>query len=256
MELQIISDLHLEFFHPTKGLKSAIFNTRLKSKNIALLGDIGYPSTKLYKGYIKYLSDNCDNVFIIAGNHEYYNNSTDISETESQLENISKEYLNVHYLQNNFIELGDYIIAGTTLWINYGELDHKTVIEELNDFDCIFKNGGHKLCPLDIVDLHNNAINFLEKLVKSHKNKKIIILTHHAPTLQDSSVPELLDDPLKLAYATNLEYLMTDNVVLWGYGHTHHKSDIIINKTRVYSNPRGYIDEKTGYKYGETLIIN
>ena len=87
---------------------------------------------------------------------------------------------------------------------------------------------------------------------KSDLYDKIVILSHHAPTLQKSSI---YDDPLKKAYATNLEWLMKNEIVLWVFGHTHYKTDFYINNTRIVSNPFGYRDEQTGYEPNTTIKV-
>ena len=46
---------------------------------------------------------------------------------------------------------------------------------------------------------------------------------------------------------TNLEKIIIDPIILWGYGHLHKKAEMIINGVRVISNPRGYPGEKTGF---------
>lgn len=65
MKLQILSDLHLEF--------SPNFYLPKTGNVIALLGDIGYPKSLIYREFITKLSKDYEHVLLITGNHEYYN---------------------------------------------------------------------------------------------------------------------------------------------------------------------------------------
>lgn len=75
-KFQVISDIHSE-------IKSFNLDTmipkcdasRAKGHNLFLAGDIGKPGSIDYKNILKHSSTNWKNVFVIAGNHEFYKNS-------------------------------------------------------------------------------------------------------------------------------------------------------------------------------------
>lgn len=66
MSFYIISDIHSEL---SKSIPNLIFPTQ----NIALCGDIGNPFMDTYKKILDICSEHYQHVFVIAGNHEYYN---------------------------------------------------------------------------------------------------------------------------------------------------------------------------------------
>jgi len=63
--------MHVEFpkvreFLPTSALEP-------KAPYLAMLGDIGYPAKPTYQELLLAMADRFQKVFVIAGNHEYYN---------------------------------------------------------------------------------------------------------------------------------------------------------------------------------------
>jgi predicted phosphodiesterase len=69
MTFQYISDIHLEHYK-LEDIDKVIPE---KEANILILaGDIGYPEEIQYKTYIQKVSQIWEKVFLIAGNHEYY----------------------------------------------------------------------------------------------------------------------------------------------------------------------------------------
>ncbi len=134
MDLQIISDIHLEFYHPTKGLDYVVNQLGIIGPNIALVGDIGYPTTEIYKDFIKYVSGKCEHVFLIAGNHEYYNSTNDMSEIEKLIQTIADLYDNVYYLQNNSIIIDRIKFIGSTLWTHIEEKYFSVIKHGINGY--------------------------------------------------------------------------------------------------------------------------
>lgn len=80
MYFHVFSDIHLEFCNHYSMKKHINIKNRYDYDyhdekdeiNLILAGDIGYPERKEYKNFIKSCSSLYDNVFIIAGNHEFY----------------------------------------------------------------------------------------------------------------------------------------------------------------------------------------
>ena len=82
----------------------------------------------------------------------------------------------------------------------------------------------------------------------------LIVLTHHAPSFKMLNQIEI--DDLKYAYATNLEYLMTDQVKYWINGHTHYSTENQIKNTICLSNCKGYNNEKTNFDQSKYINFN
>ena len=146
--LQYISDIHLES-------QSEFPLLPVRSKNLALIGDIGNPFKNNYADFLKYTSDNYERVFIVAGNHEYWHHGKTHQIVNDQIHSIVQKLSNVEYLNNSQTELNNYIILGTTLWT-----------------------------PNNYPFLHQECLSWLNKSIEKNYNKKIIVLTHYLPSFK------------------------------------------------------------------------
>ncbi len=231
--IQILSDLHLEYYKKS-------FPTILpRTKYLALLGDIGKPTSSSYQKFIEEQSHNFEKIFLIAGNHEYYNSSKTMFQIEEKLEQINKQYNNVHYLQNKSINVDDFKILGCTLWSDISMKNRWILEEEINDYKKILKRGYNRKIPItcfDTVSLHKNSVRFIEEELKK-TDRPIIVLSHHAP-LRENYI-----NPLNEAYCTDLSHLFKYPVRGWLYGHTHIPSEFEYRGIKIASNPFGYPGE-------------
>ena len=74
MKLRYLSDIHLEFIKPKK-LKKIMNKIKPNNDEIYVLaGDIGYPYSGNYLKFMDYINKSFKKTFVVAGNHEYYNN--------------------------------------------------------------------------------------------------------------------------------------------------------------------------------------
>lgn len=250
MKLQILSDLHLEFspnFYPPK-----IGNM------IALLGDIGYPKSLIYKTFITRLSKDYEHVFLITGNHEYYNKQSSYEKINSYLKDFTSDLNNVHFLNNESYTIENTIFLGSTLWSHIPPHRGFSIMRRMNDYWQITKdnseaiknsNRWHQPIPISFKDTnlwHQMAVDYITKQIDlSHQsNKNLVVLTHHCPLLDGTS----RDNDLKYAYGSDLTYLFRPLIKVWAHGHTHISGDQMVNSVRVVSNPRGYPGENTGFK--------
>lgn len=236
MRIQIISDLHLEFDNN--------FNISKNADYIALCGDIGYPGDNSFKKIIKMCSKKFKKVFLISGNHEYYN--SDILSTHKKIEKVTSSYDNVFFLNNTIYNISnDCIILGTTLW-SYIEDDYKYLIEtSINDYKLI-KKDNRKLTVDDTNKLFLENKKWIEDVLKENKHKKIIVLTHHAPSYK--AIPDKYKGHfINQGFVNDLDYLLKDNsnIKYWFFGHTHTSFNFKINQTLCVCNPRGYVRNGT-----------
>jgi len=147
----------------------------------------------------------------------------------------------------------------------------------LNDYHmCFMPNNNEKkkdsdspvqkLQVDDTVKWHKEAVTWIKKEIKeAKKNKeKIVILSHHAPTFNNSSDPKYQDSENNTAFATNLEYLFPD-VDTWCFGHTHWNADQYMpwksedqqsGKTRVVTNQFGYVRMELAQNYVPSKVVN
>jgi predicted MPP superfamily phosphohydrolase len=201
IKLQYISDIHLE--------KRLIIPTIPVAGNyLALLGDIGSPYKDSYKEFLKYTSDNWEKVFLISGNHEYYQkgkyNQEDVDE---QIKNVVKLFKNVYYLNQDVYTLYNYNIMGCTLWST-------PYIK------------------------HTKHLNWLKNNINNYN--KVIVLTHFLPSYK-LILPKFINHN-PTYYASDLEYLIKEPVKWWLCGHTHINHTTTINSIDVCVNAYGHDD--------------
>jgi hypothetical protein len=105
--------------------------------------------------------------------------------------------------------------------------------------------------------MHGKAGNFIisEVMAAKKAGQKVVVLSHHLPTYKNIDVT-YKDHPCNSAFATNLEYLIADPIVLWAHGHSHYSVENKINDVLVVSNPFGYPGEVTGYDASKVFEIS
>jgi predicted phosphodiesterase len=232
MKIHLISDIHLEFN------RNVHINNSLNFDVIALCGDIGQVSKKEYFDFIAQVTKSYKLVILILGNHEFYDN--EIFHVKDKVRNFCKKFSNLYLLDNNILETESAIFLGTTLWFDFDIYDYFRVFNKLNDYQSIKINQNkkiRKLSPNDTKNFFNESITWLEKTLEYYKdsNKKIIILTHHAPLTQNTS-DKIYDLKEKgyLGFSTDLSYLFEKyNIDYWCFGHTHKYTDILYENINI-----------------------
>ena len=248
MKIRYISDIHLEFINPNKIEKYLKRIEPNKDDIYVCAGDIGDPYKYHYDIFMKYMSKNFKKVFVIAGNHEYYNNDKDINETDEYLDEYFKRYDNISYLNNSYEYYEGYCIIGTTLWSKITNPQYEiNDVKRIRNFDYIEYNRLNKKC-----------VKFLEETVNI--NTKCIIITHHMPS--SSLINEKYRTPNMLPYSqwfySNMDNFIEknkDKILCWIYGHTHMPSEEMINDIQFICNPIGYPNENKDNNYNKSINI-
>ena len=238
MKVRYFSDLHLEFIKPNK-IERFISKIPSGIDEICILaGDIGNPYQTNYDIFMKFISKNFKKTFIISGNHEYYNKTKTIQETNDFMKNYFQKFNNISFLNNNNEIYDNYCFIGTTLWSNI-----TNPIYEINDiysiphFDYIQYNKLNML-----------SVEFLKDTLQ--KNENCIIITHHMPSesLIDIKYKTKQMLPYNQWFYCNMDNLIEtkkDKIKCWIYGHTHTPSNVIINEIPFLCNPIGYPNENS-----------
>ena len=100
MKIRYFSDLHLEFIKDNQ-LKQFIRQIPSGKDEICILaGDIGNPYEQHYDTFIQFISQHFKKIFVIAGNHEYYNLTKTIEETNKFMETYFQQYIHICFLIN------------------------------------------------------------------------------------------------------------------------------------------------------------
>jgi len=263
--IRLISDTHHEFRNTMVQVKP--FSSDIAKTHITvciMAGDIGHPDEKIYSVFLNSVRKIFDYVFVIAGNHEYYNKSTRVlTRTYRGIETIKRSSIQqidqliekiCHkegciYLNRKIAQIRNIFFIGCTLWSKIPEDSKPAVMSRLNDMRYIDYGGG-TLTVENYNKLHQQDLKFisdsLKKISKMDNKAKVVVVTHHAPSIKMNN-EKYLSDPLSKAYATDLEYLMEDPISIWINGHTHLVKEKRINDVRLISNCYGYDSEKNGY---------
>lgn len=130
----------------------------------------------------------------------------------------------------------------------------------MNDFRYVKVKDNEtirKLRPYDTIKWHKKSIDFINKTCKKYPDKKIIVVTHYAPSA-DCTSEEFKGDRLNAAFTSNLDWIMeeNDNLVLWCHGHMHADVDFTKYGTRIVCCPFGYYNETQRDLKNYGLIID
>lgn len=234
MRLQVLSDLHLEFGDYTPK--------RTDADVVVLAGDIhqGHQGIKWTHKHFRRQP-----VIYVMGNHEFYG-----CDVRPLLEGCRAETRgsNISLLENQSVQIGGINFLCCTLWTDFKLWPKPAEAMEaardyLTDFKVIRTSSG-RLHPRDTVQFHLNSLAWLKSQLNQNAPERTVIITHHAPSSR-SIPPQNSGDIISAAFASDLESLVrASRVPLWIHGHTHHNVDYAIAATRVYSNQRGYPDER------------
>ena len=248
MKVRYFSDLHLEFIKPNK-IEEFIRKIPSGIDEICILaGDIGNPYQSNYNMFMEFISKNYKKSFVISGNHEYYNKTKTIQETNEFMENYFQQFNNISFLNNNYEIYENYCFIGTTLWSKIINPNYKiNDIYNIPNFDYIQYNRLNML-----------SVDFLEDALQ--KNKNCIVITHHVPSSSLIDVKyktqQLL--PYNQWFYCNMDDLFEKNenkIKYWIYGHTHTQSNVIINEIQFLCNPIGYPNENTFLDFQKTFTL-
>lgn len=255
----ILSDLHLEFRDESKISSIIDLPKNSREINLILCGDIGYPSHDNYWEFLISCSENFRKVFLITGNHEYYNldgNIGNIHEINKHICNESEELSNIVFLNNNsyYDEEEKKYYLGGTLWTHVDDEMDEYITKNMNDYTNILTEENTILTVKDTNKYNKITTDFITSEISKNKDKDIIVITHHLPSYALIN-KKYSGHKINAGFANNLEYLFANvNVKLWCYGHTHYGNDIYINQTRLFANPLGYPSEHKSIDYHAEVI--
>ena len=282
MKARLVSDLHIDVN------RDGNFGFRHKECDVLFIaGDIAGDYRREEKFLNGLATDLTCPIFVVAGNHlgyDYYKNQAleglwEIKpnpldgEKQWSINHIKKNVPeNVHYLDNDYVELENYIVFGGCMYSDYKlypneDLSKRSGEMYLNDFRYvrIHDKKLNVVRPINTDDYQNLHKKFVQKLKKCIKetDKDIIVLTHFAPSIQSIS-DKYLDQGnvyLNASYASNMEdfILQNERIKYWHHGHVHDSFDYMIGQCRVICSPYGYSgrEQKISPKkwYGKEIEI-
>lgn len=227
MKVQIASDLHIEYCYHEEEYLNLI---KPSSKILILPGDIG----SLYRikqlgNYLNYLCNKFLLVIYVFGNCEFYLDKKyiykfqEMDNLKNRIKDISKSLKNLIVLDQENIQIGEYLFTGCTLWSKLEKpLPYKY---KIRDLDTEKYN-----------ELHQSDFQFIQKSDQFAKenNLKHIVITHYLPFIlnNDKTKPDL--------YMTDLsEFIKDSNIHTWICGHIHQNFNLEIGKVNLVSNQKG-----------------
>lgn len=252
-QTMLMSDLHLEFGNAVPPEFPAV------APILILAGDIGRPDVPSLQTFLLAQCERFEHIFYVAGNHCFYEG---IYETRlEQLQEFDNLDARIHFLQNKSYLLPNNVrILGTTLWSHVPSQTALEIGRSLNDYYCISTmiekiedDTEIKTRRITVDDTNKWHAQqhawILEEIKKARKNREhIVIITHHAPTRQNTCSEEDEEAGIEDAFINDHDADCMDPVRLWVYGHTHRSTDLIVNATRIVSNQHGYSGEKCGFR--------
>lgn len=237
MRIHVVSDLHTEF---------APFPAPEVEADVTVVAGDAAPGMAALE-VVHAVAAGRPAVFV-AGNHEYYREAA--PRLAGRLRKAA-EGTSVRVLENDVAMLGGVRFLGCTLWTDFDLFGDARRMEvaamagsTMNDFRLIRRSPEfRRFRPGDARQLHKGSLAWLRRTLDEPFDGPTVVVTHHAPSIR-SVRPELRDDPVSAAYASDLEEMMDGaRVALWLHGHTHHCVDYEIGGTRVLANQRGYPDD-------------
>jgi hypothetical protein len=268
--MQIVSDLHLEFYRPQEIIDKV--KLKITAKYLGLLGDICVCGTNdiiNMERFLDYYSPRYELIFWLPGNHEFYSGKKTYRSIEDiilRCKNLCKKYDNVVFLNNNFCDIKinetKYRILGTTLWTNIPKIHEEFIAANMNDYNHIYINGERylglitmkgvvRLTPADVTAMHMKAVRYIYKHIKESP-LPLIILTHHKPFLETVEYKSSTESKLNFGYETNIigpiHPKLKQKIKFWGYGHTHKHFASMVDGIFLLSNPKGYPGQQTKFE--------
>ena len=257
-----ISDIHNEF----SVYNLPVLETDARSA-LLLAGDICVAeSSSTLTLFLDAHADRFQDVLFIPGNHEYYHGS--LRRVDDKLGEICSRYENVHYMNRRAETFNGVRYICATLWTDYRGGDPMVMMAaqgQMNDYVQI-RTGPpgfpyqRPLKAIDILPLHRDHRFFIEEELKrgnedraAGKCNSVVVMTHHSMSFQSRPPQEVANfrhGPLDYAYYNvgmedMIEKYEPDVIV---HGHSHFPVDMMLGKTRLVSNPRGYSKTPDGYE--------
>jgi hypothetical protein len=217
-------------------------------------------SVQMQELFIRFIEQvkNFGLIFFVMGNHEAYHGY--VNESAKFFRTYMYDVLKLDPKQ--FIVLDDeayelsenVVLIGSTLWTDMRKDHpdaHQFVGNGMNDFKLCkinmlegWDDDGHAnlFTTRHAMEKHRVAKNFIGATAEANSHKRIIVVTHHAPSYQSNGRyhrGSLIMD----GYCSDMEPFILDhpNITDWVHGHTHVNVDYLIGTTHVTSNMRGYV---------------
>lgn len=172
--LQYASNL---FVHQNYTWKQAVkLLTPGKAEHLALLGNIGHPTSQKTKDFVRWCADNWEQVYCVPGPLEL--------QSKENLHGMYKSIPpNVHILDHVEKQTGKILLLGLPSWSGYGSKLAR--LDSYSEYDLYFMANK---TPQQIQHYHEEDIEWLQERLSYHQifqvynQKSILLLTHWLPS--------------------------------------------------------------------------
>lgn len=227
--------------------------------------DLGSRQVKAYdyRRFLDQISRDYKHIIYVAGNHEFYHGK--FYKSLQYLREECAKYSNIYFLEDDVKIIDGVVFVGATLWSNMNKYDPLTMYhckDALNDYRCIRndKRSYAKLSTLDTTNRFGKSKAFIRQMLNKYDDSKVVVVTHHAPSLSSISDYYKYDYLMNGAYASDLSEDIMDfsNLVYWVHGHIHDPVNYFIGKCNIVSNPRGYVQPgfQEHWKFNPELLLD
>lgn len=245
-QLNVVSDIHLTALYWSNVLMDLDLDLDKKEDGLIIAGDIAVPNRlELFRGLFEKLSSQYKYVFIVLGNHDYWDSN--LIQARDLYFKFLIDFPNIHLMNvNEAFRVNDYIMIGDTLWTNFGNNNPRSKLlwkHYMNDgryisdafVDCRNVNVE------EIYKEHDYQFNKIKKMVEDNPNNKFIIVTHHAPS-EKSVASTYRGHHTNDYYYSDLSEFILDNphIRYWIHGHMHQRTNYRLGETTVVCNAYGY----------------
>lgn len=201
-------------------------------------------------------------IIYVLGNHEYEGKV--IQKANQKIKEITKEYKNVHVLNNESVIINGVKFIGSTLWTKYETAKNpkeyeKWLIHNVCDFNSIYytkTDKTNKLTPQYMKEMYANSLNYIKQELEKPFDGKKIVVTHFPP----------YEYPVENKNETSAywENKISEDVICkadyWIHGHWHVSYEKNIGETKLLCNPRGVskifnINANANFSYKKKIII-
>ncbi|KAK2629913.1 hypothetical protein QTJ16_000733 [Diplocarpon rosae] len=239
LRVQVLSDLHLEV-----GQQYTSYTFPTSAPLLLLAGDIG--RLKDYNSYLHFLHAQVTRyakVFLVLGNHEFYDLEYEeglvIAQRLTTEPSLADKVILLHRAYWDYPE-SNLTIIGCTLWSALPCEVHEIVAAKVKDFTKI-----KQWTPEKHNQIHIEEVDWLrEQVATLHlAGRRLLVATHHAPCIEDTSRPEHVANPWTAAFATDIlqQPGAWNGVGTWVFGHTHYSTEFLRKGIRIIANQRGYV---------------
>lgn len=290
MKIKIVSDLHLEF--GPISIENNGADVLILSGDICVAHDLNdrdnfnvMGEQRRSNNYHTFFAECCErfpHVIYVAGNHEHYHG--DFALSIARLREKLSYLPNLYILDKEVKEIDDVTFVGGTLWTDMNNGDPHTLLavkSMMNDFRCV-ENSNHQVSykvygtingvmdrsnvsfktrpaafsPEDALADHKEMMTFVKSAI-GDRQKKFVVVGHHAPSKQSTKPRYRKDVIMNGAYSSDLTEFILDNpqIKLWTHGHTHDTFDYMVGSTRIVCNPRGYYGYEENSSFDPGILV-